>query len=184
MLPTAMIRPITKFKSLSRRASRRRTCAAELARGFLAARQLHASRRWNGVSQSDGAPGGARPRFGPPRGGTFMQSGLYVSLSGQVALERRLETIASNVANTNTVGYRADGVSFAAELAKAGDQQVAFASSGQSFISRVAGPLTRTGNPLDLAVQGDGWFAIQTPNGIAYTRDGRMQLTESGALQT
>ncbi len=113
-----------------------------------------------------------------------MQSGLYVSLSGQVALERRLETIASNVANMNTVGYRADGVSFAAELAKAGDQQVAFASSGQSFISRVAGPLTRTGNPLDLAVQGDGWFAIQTPNGIAYTRDGRMQLTESGALQT
>jgi flagellar basal-body rod protein FlgF len=113
-----------------------------------------------------------------------MQSGLYVSLSGQVALERRLETIASNVANMNTVGYRADGVSFSAELAKAGDQQVAFASTGSGYISRVSGPLAKTGNPLDLAVQGDGWFAIQTPSGIAYTRDGRMQLAETGALQT
>jgi flagellar basal-body rod protein FlgF len=113
-----------------------------------------------------------------------MQSGLYVSLSGQVALERRLETIANNVANMNTVGYRGDGVSFAAELLKAGDQQVAFASAGDGYISRAAGPLTKTDNPLDLAVQGDGWFAIRTPAGTTYTRDGRMELTENGALQT
>ncbi|HLH48118.1 MAG TPA: flagellar basal-body rod protein FlgF [Roseiarcus sp.] len=113
-----------------------------------------------------------------------MQSGLYVSLSGQVALERRLETIANNIANMNTAGFRADGVSFSAELAKAGDQQVAFASTGDAYITRGAGPLAKTDNPLDLAIQGDGWFAIQTPNGIAYTRDGRMQMTETGALQT
>ena len=48
-----------------------------------------------------------------------MQNGLYVSLSAQVALERRLETIADNVANMNTVGYRATGVSFEKEMAKA-----------------------------------------------------------------
>ncbi len=113
-----------------------------------------------------------------------MQSGLYVSLSGQVALERRLETLASNVANMNTVGYRADGVSFEAELIKTGDQQVAFASPGAGYISRKTGPLTKTDNPLDLAVQGDGWFAIQTPGGTVYTRDGRMQITENGGLQT
>ena len=47
-----------------------------------------------------------------------MQNGLYVALSAQVALERRLETVASNVANMNTPGYRADGVSFEAEVAK------------------------------------------------------------------
>jgi flagellar basal-body rod protein FlgF len=114
----------------------------------------------------------------------FMQSGLYVSLSGQVALQRRLETIASNVANMNTVGYRADGVTFATELARAGDSQVAFASAGPDFISRENGPLSKTDNPLDVAVQGDGWFAIQTPNGVAYTRDGRMRISETGALQT
>jgi flagellar basal-body rod protein FlgF len=113
-----------------------------------------------------------------------MQSGLYVSLSGQVALQRRLETIASNVANMNTVGYRADGVTFATELARAGDSQVAFASAGPDFISRENGPLSKTDNPLDVAVQGDGWFAIQTPNGVAYTRDGRMRISETGALQT
>ncbi|HLJ72879.1 MAG TPA: flagellar basal-body rod protein FlgF [Roseiarcus sp.] len=113
-----------------------------------------------------------------------MQSGLYVSLSGQVALERRLETIANNIANMNTAGFRADGVSFSAELAKAGEQQVAFASAGDTYITRGAGPLAKTDNPLDLAIQGDGWFGIQTPNGIAYTRDGRMQMTETGALQT
>jgi flagellar basal-body rod protein FlgF len=128
---------------------------------------------------------GVRPaRVGAERWDVFMQSGLYVSLSGQVALERRLETIASNVANMNTVGYRADGVSFASELAKAGDEQVAFASTGATFISRQIGPLSKTDNPLDLAVQGEGFFAIQTPGGLAYTRDGRLQIGETGALQT
>jgi flagellar basal-body rod protein FlgF len=114
----------------------------------------------------------------------FMQSGLYVALSGQVALERRLETIANNVANMNTVGYRADGVSFATELARTGDDQVAFASTGAGYISRQRGGMTKTDNPLDLAIQGDGWFGIKTPNGIAYTRDGRMRVTDTGLLQT
>ena len=113
-----------------------------------------------------------------------MQSSLYVSLSGQVALERRLETIANNVANMNTVGYRADGVSFEAEIARAGDNQVAFTSPGTNFISRRSGGMIKTDNPLDVAVQGDGWFGIKTPNGVAYTRDGRMSISETGALQT
>jgi flagellar basal-body rod protein FlgF len=113
-----------------------------------------------------------------------MQSGLYVSLSGQVALERRLQTIAANVANMNTVGYRADGVSFEAEMAKAGDSTVAFAGSGNDFISRKSGGMNKTGNPLDVAVQGDAWFGIKTPAGTVYTRDGRMSLKESGELTT
>ncbi len=113
-----------------------------------------------------------------------MQNNLYVALSGQVALERRLETIANNVANMNTVGYRADGVTFAAELARAGDKRIAFASAGGDFISRLNGGITKTDNPLDVAVQGDGWIGIRTPGGVAYTRDGRMQMSESGNLQT
>jgi flagellar basal-body rod protein FlgF len=113
-----------------------------------------------------------------------MQSGLYVSLSGQVALERRLQTIAANVANMNTVGYRADGVSFQAEMAKAGDSTVAFAGSGNDFISRKAGGVSKTGNPFDVAVQGDAWFGVKTPAGTVYTRDGRMTLRESGELTT
>ena len=73
-------------------------------------------------------------------GSSSMQNGLYVSLSAQVALERRLETIANNVANMNTVGYRAEGVSFETEVAKAGDNRIAYVSSGSSFISRQPAP--------------------------------------------
>ena len=53
-----------------------------------------------------------------------MQNGLYVTVSAQVALQRRLETIADNVANMNTVGYRATGVSFEMEMAKAGEAKL------------------------------------------------------------
>ena len=90
-----------------------------------------------------------------------MQNGLYVALSAQVALEKRLETIADNVANMNTVGYRGTGVSFETEMAKAGDARLGYASSGSDFISRRLGGLTKTDNSLDFAVQGDGWFGIQ-----------------------
>jgi flagellar basal-body rod protein FlgF len=113
-----------------------------------------------------------------------MQNGLYVSLSAQVALERRLATIASNVANANTVGYRADGVTFEAEVARAGDSRLAYVSAGAPFISRQPGGLVKTDNPLDVAVQGDGWLAIAASGGVAYTRDGRMRMSETGALES
>jgi flagellar basal-body rod protein FlgF len=112
-----------------------------------------------------------------------MQNGLYVALSAQVALERRLETIAANVANMNTPGYRADGVSFEAQIAKAGENRVSYVAAGSGFISRRAGALVSTGNPFDVAVQGDGWMAVNGPTGVIYTRDGRMRLSETGALE-
>ena len=92
--------------------------------------------------------------------------------------------IANNVANMNTVGYRAEGVSFETEVAKAGDNRIAYVSGGSSFISRQTGASIKTGNPLDLAIQGSGWFAISTAEGTVYTRDGRMRLAETGALET
>jgi flagellar basal-body rod protein FlgF len=113
-----------------------------------------------------------------------MQNGIYVGLSAQVALERRLETIAANVANMNTAGFRADGVTFETQVARAGGERVAYVSSGSSFISRQNGALIKTDNPLDVAVQGDGWLAINTADGVAYTRDGRMRIGETGAVQT
>jgi len=111
-----------------------------------------------------------------------MQSGLYVALSGQVALQKRLDTIANNIANMNTGGYRAEEVSFSSILSNAGSSPVAFASGGENFISRKPGPLTATGSPLDIAVQGDAWFGLKTSDGVAYTRDGRMHTDEGGAL--
>lgn len=113
-----------------------------------------------------------------------MQNGLYVAVSAQVALQKRLETIADNIANMNTVGYRATGVSFEAEMAKAGETKLNYVASGKDYLSRRIGGLVKTDNPLDFAVQGDGWFAIQTPSGVAYTRDGRTRIDDSGALRT
>ena len=113
-----------------------------------------------------------------------MQSGLYVALSAQVALERRLNTVANNVANINTGGYRAEEVKFETVLSQAGSDPVAFASSGDTYISRRTGAVTKTDNPLDVAVKGDAWFLINTPSGPVYTRDGRMKMLETGELQT
>ena len=109
----------------------------------------------------------------------------YVGLSAQIALERRLNSIAQNVANLGTAGYRAEEIKFESVLSKAlGYDPVAYASAGDSFISRDAGALNPTGNPLDVAVEGDAWLAVQTPAGTVYTRDGRMKILETGELVT
>jgi flagellar basal-body rod protein FlgF len=113
-----------------------------------------------------------------------MQPSIYVGLSAQLALEKRLETIARNVANMNTAGFRAEEVKFDTYLSKKGTEPVNFASAGQTFTSRLTGGLDKTGNPLDVAVEGQGWLAIQTPAGTSYTRDGRMKMSPQGELRT
>lgn len=113
-----------------------------------------------------------------------MQSNFYVGMSAQMAIEKRLQTVANNIANMNTVGFRADGVSFDTVLSNTGDVPVAFNSSGEGYVSRRAGDVVKTDNPLDVAVQGDGWFGIKTPSGIAYTHDGRMKIGTTGEVQT
>jgi flagellar basal-body rod protein FlgF len=112
-----------------------------------------------------------------------MQSNIYVALSAQMALQRRLDTLANNVANSNTVGFRGDEMSFE-ELVSPGSDPVSFVSKGENHISTKTGEITQTGNPLDVAVRGDAWLGIQTPTGVAYTRDGRMQMTKEGGLTT
>jgi flagellar basal-body rod protein FlgF len=109
---------------------------------------------------------------------------LYVSLSAQMALEKRMDTIANNIANMNTAGFRAEGVKFESVMSKASGEPTAFASAGQSYISRRAGSVNFTGNNLDVAVGGDGWFALESPVGTVYTRDGRFHLSSLGELQS
>lgn len=113
-----------------------------------------------------------------------MQSGLYVALSSQMAFQKRMDTIANNVANASTPGFRREEIKFEAMLDQAASEPVAFASTGDTYIKRDPGQIIRTGNPLDVAVQGDAWLGIQTPSGTVYTRDGRMQITAEGQLQS
>jgi flagellar basal-body rod protein FlgF len=113
-----------------------------------------------------------------------MQSSLYVALSAQVAFQRRMETIANNVANSTVPGFRGEHVRFESMLSDTATESVASASSGDTYINRSPGQLVRTDNPLDIAVQGDAWFGIETDSGTVYTRDGRMQISANGDLQS
>jgi flagellar basal-body rod protein FlgF len=113
-----------------------------------------------------------------------MRDSLYVALSSQIALERRLDTIADNVANASTIGFRATGVKFEDVVSGTGPKSVSFASSGKTYLSGAHGALTETGNPFDFAIQGDAWFAIETPAGTVMTRDGRFSMNENGELMS
>lgn len=113
-----------------------------------------------------------------------MQPSLYVSLSGQLSLMRRLETLSHNVANVTTGGFRAEEIKFDQLLSDKTDSPTAFVSAGSTYISRKAGEVTRSDNPLDVAVTGDAWLAFQGQGGTVYTRDGRMTMTPEGELRT
>lgn len=99
-------------------------------------------------------------------------------------MENRLATIAENVANLRTVGFKAEAIDFDTVLSAHATDQVAFATVGDTFIERRAGPMEPTGNPLDLAIAGGGYFGIETPSGRAYTRDGRLTISATGDLMT
>ncbi|MEP3439213.1 MAG: flagellar basal-body rod protein FlgF [Hoeflea sp.] len=111
-----------------------------------------------------------------------MQGSLYVAISSQIALERRLTTLADNVANANTTGFRATEVKFNEVLADTGVADVSFVNQGNEFLNTSNGGLKATGNQLDFAIRGDAWFMIETPTGNMLTRDGRFSLTDTGQL--
>ena len=112
-----------------------------------------------------------------------MDTSLYVNLSYQSSLERRLELIANNLANVNTTAYKAERVMFDDVTFKAGPAaDVSFVIDRASFTDFQTGSVTQTGNQLDMAVVGDGWLTVQTPDGIRYTRDGRLQVSQNNEL--
>lgn len=113
-----------------------------------------------------------------------MQSSLYVGLSAQIALRRQLDAMANNVANANTTGFRADEIRFEQMVSATGDKNVSFASTGDTYVQRRSGSMVKSDNPLDVAISGEGWMALQTPTGTVYTRDGRMTMAENGLLQS
>ncbi len=110
-----------------------------------------------------------------------MEPSIYVAISGQLALQRRLDTVANNVANSATGGFRAENVTFESIISR---NATAYASTGASSYSHRSGALTQTDSSQDVAIQGNAFFAIATPQGIAYTRDGRLQISATGDLQT
>ena len=118
-----------------------------------------------------------------------MQNAVLVGLSRQVALGREMDVVANNIANLNTTGYKADGSIFEEFLASAAraDQtggQVSFVRDRGIWHDMSQGPVERTGNSLDVAIDGKGFLVVQTPRGERYTRNGSMQINASGQFVT
>src|SRR5687767_14026301 len=109
-----------------------------------------------------------------------MENLLLVGVSRQTALRRELDVIANNVANLNTTGFKADSVLFG-ELAmqaargdgpSTADQRVRFMGDRATWHDMRVGPVQQTGNPLDVAVDGNAFLVVETPRGERYTRNG------------
>ena len=118
-----------------------------------------------------------------------MQNTLLIGLSRQVALQRELDVVSNNLANVNTTGYKADGAIFeeflspTARAAETGNR-ISFVHDRATWHDLGQGTVEQTGNPLDVAVQGNGFFVVQTPRGERYTRNGALQLNANGELVT
>lgn len=121
--------------------------------------------------------------------------GLYNAASAMMARLSELDTIAHNLANANSPGFRAIRLSF-----RNFGETLLWAISGtnnrpparlplgvtvdQQQLAMRSGALHPTGNPLDVALNGDGWFVVQTPQGVRYTRKGNFTLSRDGTLVT
>ena len=122
-----------------------------------------------------------------------MQNALLVGLSRQVALARELDVVANNIANLNTTGFKSDGSLFEEYIGptarengfRGADRNVRFVQDRGIWHDMSQGPMQQTGNPLDVAIEGEGFFTVQGPNGAErYTRNGSFQISATGQLVT
>ncbi len=114
-----------------------------------------------------------------------MFSTSLVLLSDQMALQRSVDVVANNIANSSTTGFKREGVQFETYVSKpASAQKTSFVYDRATYRDTTPGTLSSTGNPLDLAIQGPGYFQIQTPQGTQYTRDGAFRTDSQGQIVT
>jgi flagellar basal-body rod protein FlgF len=125
---------------------------------------------------------------------------VYSAVSGQLAIFKQLDVVANNLANLNTTGFKAERMLFEQALNK---QNVGLSATFEKDISAPSnfkteefvkvrgtrsdfsqGPIEVTGNKLDVAIQGEGFFVVQTPDGERYTRSGNFRIDETNRLVT
>lgn len=132
---------------------------------------------------------------------------IWVPISGQIAQQHKVETIANNIANANTAGFKKDQVVFKEHLTALSEKgadvidlprkewspddfyrtqgaENAFVKVNGSHTNFQQGSLTPSSNPFDLALFGKGFFEVLTPNGVRYTRKGNFGLSKTGELVT
>lgn len=123
-----------------------------------------------------------------------MIRGIYTAASGMLSEMDKQDIISNNLANVNSSGFKADKASFYefpkmfVDMINGGSSSIGLLGRGSGlygvFTDYTEGQMKETGNPLDLAITGNGFFAVNTPNGVAYTRDGSFTLDGAGRIVT
>ncbi len=121
-----------------------------------------------------------------------MENTLLVGLSRQMVLARELDVVANNIANLNTTGFKADNSMFEQFMMPVArenrfntpDRPLRFVNDRGTWHDLRQGSVQQTGNPLDLAIDGNAFLVVQTPQGERYTRNGALQINAQGQLVT
>lgn len=119
-----------------------------------------------------------------------MENPAYIVLSQQAGLRRQMDVIANNLANANTTGFKAERLMFAEylvtkasnPLTSGAGAQISFVGQAGTYSDHREGTLQSTGNQLDMAIAGPGYFTVDTPGGPRYTRDGRFEMDGQGRI--
>lgn len=110
--------------------------------------------------------------------------GLIEGTETMLAQEHRMNQITNNLANVDTAGYKKETITFWEMLFTAADNRDRVGKALKPLISQTQGPMITTSNPLDLAINGAGFFQVQTADGVRYTRNGNFTLNSEGQLST
>lgn len=114
-----------------------------------------------------------------------METPTYIALSRQMVLRQQMDVVANNIANASTPGFKAEMMLMSeVELPAERGVDLSYVQDFATARDFSPGAMRDTGNELDLAIQGDGFFAVQTPEGVRYTRVGRFTLNADGTLVT
>jgi flagellar basal-body rod protein FlgF len=118
-----------------------------------------------------------------------MDNALYIGLSRQIALRREMDIVANNIANADTSGFKVESLMLktdpeAPAFTAGGPRPVKFVATDGVARDFSAGALHRTDAPLDLAIEGQGFFKVTTAAGDRFTRDGRFRMDTEGKLVT
>ena len=120
-----------------------------------------------------------------------MSGTVYQAAAGAMLQQMRLDVLSNNLANVNTVGYKADKLAFRVDTTAMpqaaqvpAPQLSPYAPPLEHMVDFSVGPVRQTQNSLDLAIMGDGFFVVQSPNGLQYTRKGSFSINDQGQLST
>jgi flagellar basal-body rod protein FlgF len=119
-----------------------------------------------------------------------MENAQLIALSRQLALQKQMDVVANNVANINTTGFKAEMLlheEFVMPVAldqdfPLPDQELSFTQDWATIHDLAPGSIVQTGNPFDIALSGDGFLVVETPEGERWTRAGALQLDAEGTL--